>query len=377
MLLSASTFMFCADVAAQTNAKTTTGGKQTYSNRPIGYSVPSPYYGTPMAPRFLAPPVVPAHSRAVRVYTSESEGAAPVMAPIVTESHSLPQQVVKETVVVLRDPPPEISVNDELDAFYARLAKIQLEKHQLPEALALVQQIKSEAFKVRTVVNLAEFVSRDKNYRSEAEQLYRLSLIGMEALGKKQPFRIDIGNVKVVTPPVVPQQVPQQAVVPVEPAKPLVPMVEQPANQGRRPTVVQLMEDDPSETGPAQFSDGTILRNGNGNGNGKLPPPPPPSGDTNDVISSPVSSVVNQEGGSDPTPLPTPPAATTPEKVSPADSAETRVPAVDPIVKPAFGISLEEDEPEPTVAPKAPERPQTPATPTRARPRAVIIPDDN
>jgi len=362
MLLSASVLLFCADVTAQTNAQATTGGKQTYSNRPIGYSVPSPYYGTPMAPRFMAPPVTPAHSQAqaARAYTSDPGVATPVMAPIITESPAPHLQTVKEkeTVIVLRDPPPEISVNDELDAFYARLAKIQLEKHQLTEALALVEQIKSEAFKVRTVVNLAEFVSRDKNYRSEAEQLYRLALIGMEALNKKRPFRIDVGNVKVVTPPVVPQQ-------------PLEPVLEQPANQGRRPSVVQLMDDNPAESGSVPTPDSSVLRNGNG----KLPPPPPPSGDTNDVILSPVSPVNKEVNSSGPTPFPTPPVTTTPVVVSPLDSVETSTPAVDTIVKPAYGISLEDDEPEPAVVPQPVEKPQSPTT--RSRPRAIIIPNEN
>lgn len=353
MLLSASVLLFCADVAAQTNARAfPTRSKQTYSNRPIDYSVPSPYYGTPMAPRFMTPPVGPAYSRVPRIYTTEHnytperDVVAPVVVPTVAEPPAPQQpQVVKETMVVLRDPPPEISVNDELDAFYARLAKIQLEKHQLPEALALVQQIKSEAFKVRTVVGLAEFVSRDVNYRSEAEQLYRLALIGMESLDKKRPFRIDIGNVKVVLPPVG-TPLPEE------------PIVEQPANQGRRPSTIQLMEDDPVEFNPTLSPDDTILRNGNG----KLLPPPPPPSDINDAIPSPA-------------PVSTPPAVATPD-VSPAAPAETSTTATEHSAKPTYSISLEEDEPEPVAVPQPTEKPQTPAP--RSRPRAIVVlPDEN
>jgi len=117
MLLSASALLFCADAAAQANAKA------TYSNRPIGYSVPSPYYGTPMAPRFMAPPVAQVRVPAARANASEPIAASPMMAPFVAESMAPQQQAVKETVVVLRDPPPEVSVSDELDAFYARLAE--------------------------------------------------------------------------------------------------------------------------------------------------------------------------------------------------------------------------------------------------------------
>jgi hypothetical protein len=129
---------------------------------------------------------------------------------------------VKPTIIVQPAQLPEINVNDELDAFYARLAKVQLEKRQLDNALALVEKIKSETFKVRTVVDLAEYVSRDKNYQSEAEKLYRLALAGMEALDKGQPFRIDTGA-KVVVPPAVPYVVPQpEPVRLLEPLKPSV-----------------------------------------------------------------------------------------------------------------------------------------------------------
>ena len=349
LLLSASALLFCAEVAAQANAKA------TYSNRPIGYSVPSPYYGTPMAPRFMAPPVAPMRFPAAHASTSELSVASPVMAPIVAESSVPQQQVVKETVVVLRDPPPEVSVNDELDAFYARLAKILLEKHQLPEALALVQQIKSETFKVRTVVNLAEFVSRDKNYRSEAEQLYRLALTGMESLDKKRPFRIDSGNVKI------------------EPAEPKEqPVLIQPAKEQTRrsATTVQVIDDEPSDSQTAV-----------GNGTGKLPPPPPPKEDPADTTVTPAPAVIKQDDVL--TPLtPTPPIEATPipDKVSPPDSIDPKSPAVaPPIVKPDYGISLEgEEEPKPVVVvPKTPEKPQTPAPAARPRPRAVIVQDEN
>ena len=185
--------MVLTTCAAWVNADT----KQMYSNRPVGYTVPTPYYGTPMAPRFMVPPTTTARIQATpRVVTTDPLTVTSKSVPI--ETSSAPQ-VIERTFIV-RDAQPEVNVNDELDAFYARMAKIQLEKHQLDDALALVQNIKSETFKVRTIVSLAEYVSRDKNYQSEAEKLYRLALAGLEALDKKQPLRIDAGSVKVVPP---------------------------------------------------------------------------------------------------------------------------------------------------------------------------------
>lgn len=173
--------------------------KQIYSNRPAGYTVPTPYYGTPMAPRFIVPPNHSYRVQAVRYSAGETETAAKV---IESDVPLAPPQIVERTII-LRDPQPEINVNDELDTFYARLAKIQLEKHHITETLALVQKIKSEMFKVRTVVSLAEYVSRDKNYQSEAEQLYHLAIAGMEALDQKQPFRVDLDSVKDIAQPVI------------------------------------------------------------------------------------------------------------------------------------------------------------------------------
>lgn len=75
-----------------------------------------------------------------------------------------------------------------IDDFHARLAKIQLEKHHLDETLDLIEKIKSPAFKVKTLVDLAEYVSRDSNYRREAETLYDLAVNGIEALTANKPI---------------------------------------------------------------------------------------------------------------------------------------------------------------------------------------------
>jgi uncharacterized protein (UPF0335 family) len=180
VLLTMCGILFCTD-AAQAETKTVAGSKQTTRHLVI-YPVPAPYYYVPpTAPRIVIPPIPPMPP--VRPYVWRANMNAPRQAPPVA-APSILQPTMKEQ-------PQEGNVHDELDAFYARLAKIQLEKHQLAEALNLVQKIRSEIFKVRTVVSLAEFVSRDGNYRNEADQLYRLALAGLEALDKNQPFRID------------------------------------------------------------------------------------------------------------------------------------------------------------------------------------------
>jgi len=199
-----------------------------------------------MAPRFVSPVAVPYRTTVVQgarpapqvitqvpVQMPELAPIAPITptAPVPvfpTDSATLVPQIVEKTIVVQREPPPEVNVNDELDAFYARFAKIQLEKHQLDEALALIQKIKSETFRVRTVVDLAEYVSRDKNYRSEAEQLYRLAIAGMEALDRKQPFRVDSHSAKdALLDIVVPQPQPTESITRVPEIGILQPLVKQ------------------------------------------------------------------------------------------------------------------------------------------------------
>ncbi|MDR1270067.1 MAG: hypothetical protein LBK82_11140 [Planctomycetaceae bacterium] len=81
---------------------------------------------------------------------------------------------------------------NQLDELNARLAKIQLEKHNLNETLKLIDKIKSSAVKARTLVDLAEYVSRDNNYKKEAEQLFALAVDGIDALTKGEAIVIKI-----------------------------------------------------------------------------------------------------------------------------------------------------------------------------------------
>jgi len=235
--------------------------KKMYSNRAIGYTVPTPYYGTPAMPVFLVPPEAPVRVQVAQTGVRagvpaakfvEAEILAPTaplvpLVPITTHAPVAVEPSAPPTIKATAPLPPvfyssvpKVDVFDELDALYARLAKIQLEKRQLDTALTLVKSIKSEIFRIRTLVDLAEYVSRDKSYQSEAEQLYSLALSGMEALGKKAD-----------APPVAP--VPEKSVVP-EPAEPLQP---QPL-----PENPSLLQDDRAKH----------------NVIGKLPPPSPPRG---------------------------------------------------------------------------------------------------
>ena len=375
--------------AAWVNADT----KQMYSNRPVGYSVPTPYYGTPMAPRFMAPPVTP-----VRVATTPRVVATnPAMAPLVATDPSAPQAVEK-TTFILREPSPEINVEDELDAFYARMAKIQLEKHELAKALDLVKSIKSETFKVRTLVSLAEYVSRDKTYKSEAEQLYRLALEGMEALNKKQPLRIDTSEVKVApptpTPTPAPREVTTLSVQELDlPPAPFPPVTSVP----QTPQPVDL---DSPETGvlpnraPIEIDNGIGL-NGR-NGKQSAPPPPngadgPANGITDSVMENstpnkveppqvrrPLLITENEDDGLIPLTPPKTPIVkpeVPPSTTSNNNDAATTTP--DPgFVRPRQRISIDGDskeEPTPTVVPKQPEEEAPPRTPTRRR-SSIVLP---
>jgi len=110
-------------------------------------------------------------------------------APAFHAAHPFVPSVAERAAFTPHD--PVASVSNELDMMNARLAKIQLEKRDLPSALALIRNIRSDTFKVRTLVDLTEYVSRDQTYQREAEQLYRLAVAGIEALSRGQAVRID------------------------------------------------------------------------------------------------------------------------------------------------------------------------------------------
>ena len=400
MLLSACSVWVFADTTRPSN-RAAIESKPMYSNRPAGYSVQVPYYGTPMTPRFVVPPATQYRPAAMAPVVIETDAAAMTVAP--TQVPTVPQVI--EKTIVLREPQPEMNVNDEMDAFYARLAKIHLEKHQLAEALVLVQKIKSEAFKVRTVVSLAEYVSRDKNYQAEADRLFRLALAGMEALDRGQPFRVDPSFVPdVPKPPVAPPadtpavDVAVPVAVPaVTPANPSVivptnPSVVTPADPPvvappRQQLLVPL--DDPPVVKPPSASPDSpvtprpplVLPDGAGRNNGRHPPPPPPQGNGVDggIVTSPPAIIppVSTEAA--------PPAHTTETNgstpLSPPDSLTTTPTQVaPPIVKPTPAIPLEDEgvvpeTPKTTPSQESEKPPQQPQPPTRRPP--VIILDEN
>ena len=379
MLLVACSAWVHADAIRPSN-RVATENKPKYSNRPAGYSVPTPYYGTPMAPRFLVPPAAQYRQVAMAPTVGEPE----------TEFRAVPKtlealapQVVERTFI-LREPKPEMNVSDELDAFYARLAKIRLEQHQLDEALVFIQKIKSETFKVRTIVDLAEYVSRDKSFQKEADQLFRLALTAMEALDRGQPVRLGTGSVQDAqpsadTPVVVPSDaggVPQPVLM--DPAPSVVtppptvdprpsipdatPTVEPPAvSPGVPPTV------DPPETSPGvpPPRPPLVLPDAAGRGNGRLPPPSPPQGNGVDggIVTSPP------ETRPPVSPEVAPPARTTEANGSTPQTSpdsSTTIPTQDspPNKRPA-AIPLEDEKTEP-------EKPPQRQTPT-PRPPVIIL----
>ena len=350
-----------------------------YSNRPVGFTVPVPYYGTPMAPRFFAPPTTQFQPMATVPRVPQPRATTVAVAPVQVQM-PLPSQAVisqvpptpqvaaqpqlVEKTFILREPQPEVNVNDELDTFYARMAKIRLEQRQLGEALALIRNIKSEAFRVRTVVSLAEYVSRDRSFQTEADTLFRLALAGMEALDRGEPFHIPSrvdggvrGDVQepIPSPVVTPPAAPPSAVV--EPA---------PAPLPPDPPVTvspELSPGDPVPRPPLTLEGEEAARRHNGNG--RQPPPPPPNGNGvggGIAVSPPESPPVFPDLA--------PPARTTEAigstpQTSPDSSTTILTQDTLPIRRPNATIPFDD---------AAPEKPRQPQTPTRRQP---IILDEN
>jgi len=298
-----------------------------------------------MAPRFMVPPTAQYRSVAMTPAT----GAADAQVKTAIAPSETPVSQVVERVFIMREPQPEVNVNDELDAFYARMAKIRLEKHQLDDALALIQKIKSDTFRVRTIVSLAEYVSRDKNFEREADHLFRLALESMEALDRGQPARAGVGNgqnvqrpldplLPVIAPPsnpgtgtIVPEP-PADPPVDVQsstgagsvsvlptPAQPVPPVDEPPPAPVPRPEPVPLDDPPGPPPGPPEVSptpgEGRPSiwvplpdeARQNNNGNGRQPPPPAPqSNGVDGIVTTPPGNQSPTE-----TPVMPPPADTT------------------------------------------------------------------
>lgn len=171
--------------------------------------------------------------------------------------------------------PSFVSEPAEVDQFNARLAKIQLEKKNLDETLRLIEKIKSPNFKVKTLVDLAEYVSRDSNYKKEADRLYALAIGAIDALAENKPIVLDVKKVESVkteapksTPP--PRKGSLTLIDEDEPVlKPKVetPNVEAPKKEEKNtPAPLTLIdEEDETKTPEAQKNDE------------KLPPPPIPT----------------------------------------------------------------------------------------------------
>ncbi|MDR0521038.1 MAG: hypothetical protein LBH00_04185 [Planctomycetaceae bacterium] len=301
MLLTACVFACCGNVHAAVKSS----AKQQYSSRPAGYVVPVPYYGIPAVPRFMLP-AVPGGPGLVSAVSPE---AGATLAPQVPAAPAETVPPPPEKIFILREPAAETNVADEIDQMNARLAKIQLEKHQLQAALTHVKKIKSQVFKVKTIAGLAEYVSRDKNYLTEYDELYRLTVAGIEALDKKQPFDVVPGDAPVnAVPPAevndppkqpdlpkpVPEPEPPKPVTITEPEPPIpVPIPDPPPPDKPDPVPVEVPAPEPP-----------------------IPPPDipvsPPPGNTSSPETAPPA--LPNDGSSSPLTIPPPPNTETPKR---------------------------------------------------------------
>ncbi|MDR2644357.1 MAG: hypothetical protein LBC74_16375 [Planctomycetaceae bacterium] len=179
------------------------------------------YIVTPQASTQVAPitkaPV--AQFRAGRYYTTEPteptvtaeshfNDSTPILAPTLSNQDSTnraqiisPRSISTPSLTnsftagsTKTDSKNVIENTSQLDFLNARLAKMQLEKKNLDGTLHSIDKIENVAFKVQTLVDLAEYVSRDKNYKKEAEHLFELALAATDAFAKNQPVIITFPN---------------------------------------------------------------------------------------------------------------------------------------------------------------------------------------
>ncbi|MDR3183413.1 MAG: tetratricopeptide repeat protein [Planctomycetaceae bacterium] len=237
----------CAAVQAEVNPSTRAANKTLYGNRSgqLRYT-PYYYYGSPTAPRFSQPQffVPPPELGRVAVQSSvpakpglklapippaplvESAVALQPPAPVTAQAPVPPVFSVEKSIertIVIRDEEPKYNTDDELDALNARLAKIQLEQHNLADALNLVKKIKSPEYTAKTIVDLAEYICRDPNYRSEYDTLYGIALAAIDSVQQGKPVIIHTESIKKTVPAAAEKalQVPVQ--VPVTPPAPVTP----------------------------------------------------------------------------------------------------------------------------------------------------------
>jgi hypothetical protein len=129
---------------------------------------------------------------------------------------------------------------EQVDEFYVRLAKLQLEKKQLADVLTLIRKIKSDACKVKTLVEFAEYAAHEANYQKEADELLVLAQNGIDAFANGKPVSVEVSTVK-------PEQIEEK----IPPKKPTLlddePVAEEkkPAEAPKRP-VLNLDDDEPA-----------------------------------------------------------------------------------------------------------------------------------
>ncbi len=205
------TFLAFSATVAQTPR-----GKELYSSRPRNYQpptlfVPEEPVQVPVTNPTRVTRPVPTSPGVAQTRTTP----APVLAPLERESAPV-EPVVKVPVESQLMPPVSVLVGEEFevprtkassteqkeentefpivagltsaeDGFDARLAKILLEKHDLEGVLRRVEKMNRNS-RVKTLVDLAEYVSRDKNYKKEADILFELAVNAVDALREGDPI---------------------------------------------------------------------------------------------------------------------------------------------------------------------------------------------
>ena len=206
-------------------------------------SAPTPYSDIPDkiifdGPVFVEPEARPEPDRRL------SGIDFPMMAPP-KKGEEAPKPILNFETPRPVDLAPAVSIdkNDQIDEFYARLAKLQLEKKQLDETLTLIGKIKSDAFKVKTLVDLAEYVAHDINYKMEADQLFIFAQNGIDALADGSPVKIVFTTPENKIPP-IPEPVGEKA----PPKKDTIldiPDDPKPDPSPKKPPLLDVLDDEP------------------------------------------------------------------------------------------------------------------------------------
>ncbi|MGL4595070.1 MAG: hypothetical protein ACRCUY_10110 [Thermoguttaceae bacterium] len=250
----------------------------------------------------------------------------------------------------------------EIDNWYARLAKIQLERHNLAETLNLIGKMKSNSAKAQTLVDFAEYVSRDINYRKESDALFGLAVSGIAAINDNKPVSLSLAIVS-PTPVIQPK---------IEQPKIEQPKTEQPKTEPPKTGPKPILFD---ETKNSDVKNSEVKNNDLKNGDVK-------NEETTKPITSPrrppiaISPSISNEAPSEKTPekTNTENEKATSEKLDTSKSVEQTPPKASspPKARGLDDLMTEEDENEMTETP-SPSK-ETPAVSTPSKRPRIIVP---